>query len=238
MAVVGLRHSLTGDTLCDTRHPIVLEKLEFPEPVITMSIEPRTSADKQKLGDALAVLRREDPSFRYRHDGETGQTVISGMGELHLEIVRNKLVRDMGVDVHVGRPRVAYKETITAPAEAEGRFIRQTGGRGQYGVVVLRVEPFVPAAGERPIAFEDATRGGVIPQGVHPLGGAGRPRRRHQRPAGGLPDAEHQGRPAGRQAPPGGQLGHRLPAGRGDRLQRGGGARPARSSWSRSCACR
>jgi elongation factor G len=164
VAVVGLRHSLTGDTLCDTRHPIVLERLEFPEPVITMSIEPRSSADRQKLGESLGILHREDPSFRYRHDGETGQTVISGMGELHLEIVRNKLVRDMGVDVHVGKPSVAYKETIARPAQAEGRFIRQTGGRGQYGVVVLKVEPFTPAVGDRPITFEDATRGGVVPK--------------------------------------------------------------------------
>ena len=164
VAVVGLRTSLTGDTLCDTRHPIVLERLEFPEPVITMSIEPRANADKQRLVESLNVLRREDPSFRYRYDSETGQTVISGMGELHLEIIRNKLVRDMRVDVHVGRPSVAYKETITAAAEAEGRFIRQTGGRGQYGVVRLRVESFTPQAGEQPIAFEDLTKGGAIPK--------------------------------------------------------------------------
>jgi len=181
VAVVGLRHSLTGDTLCDTKHPIVLEMLRFPEPVISMSIEPRTNADRQKLGDALNILHREDPSFRYRVDSETGQTVISGMGELHLEIVRNKLVRDMGVEVHVGRPLVAYKETVTREAEAEGRFIRQTGGRGQYGVVVLKVEPFAPAAGDKPVAFEDATKGGVIPrefirsveQGVRDAAGSG-----------------------------------------------------------------
>ena len=181
VAVVGLRHSLTGDTLCDTRHPIVLERLKFPDPVISMSIEPRTNADKQKLGEALNTMRREDPSFRYHVDSETGQTVIAGMGELHLEIVRNKLVRDMGVDVRVGRPLVAYKETITAVAEAEGRFIRQTGGRGQYGVVVLRVEPMTPAVGEPPVAFVDATKGGVVPrefirsveQGVRDAAGAG-----------------------------------------------------------------
>ncbi len=181
VAVVGLRHSLTGDTLCDTRHPIVLDRLQFPEPVITMAIEPRTNADKQKLAEALQVLRREDPSFRCRVDGETGQTVISGMGELHLEIVRNKLVRDMGLDVHVGKPSVAYKETITCAAQAEGRFIRQTGGRGQYGVVVLRVEPLTPAAGQPAISFQDATKGGVIPkefirsveQGVRDAAGAG-----------------------------------------------------------------
>ena len=164
VAVVGLKHSLTGDTLCDPRHRIVLEKLESPEPVITMSIEPRSNADKQRLGEALGVLRREDPSFRYSYDQETGETIISGMGELHLEIVRNKLVRDLGVQVRVGRPKVAYKETIRAPAQAEGRFIRQTGGRGQYAVVVLKVEPYVPTDREQPIAFEDATKGGVIPK--------------------------------------------------------------------------
>jgi len=164
VAVVGLRHSLTGDTLCDTRHPIVLEKLEFPEPVITMSIESRTNADKQRLGEAMATLRREDPSFRYRYDSETGQTVISGMGELHLEIVRNKLIRDMGLDVRIGRPGVAYKETVRTAAEAEGRFIRQTGGRGQYAVVTLRIEPHAPQEGEKPLVFEDATRGGVVPR--------------------------------------------------------------------------
>ncbi|MCJ7543007.1 MAG: elongation factor G [Phycisphaerae bacterium] len=164
VAVVGLRYSLTGDTLCDTRHPILLDRLQFPEPVIAMAIEPRTNADKQKLAEAMGVLRREDPSFRCRVDAETGQMVISGMGELHLEIVRNKLVRDMGLDVHVGKPSVAYKETITRAARAEGRFIRQTGGRGQYAVVVLKVEPKTPLAGEPPIAFEDATKGGVVPK--------------------------------------------------------------------------
>ena len=164
VAVVGLRHSITGDTLCDPRHPIVLERLEFPDPVITMSIEPRANADKPRLGEALATLRREDPSFSYRYDAETGQTTISGMGELHLEIIRNKLVRDLRLDVHVGRPNVAYKETILASGEAEGRFIKQTGGHGQYGVVVLRVEPFKPEAGEPPILFEDDTKGGTVPK--------------------------------------------------------------------------
>jgi elongation factor G len=163
VALVGLKSALTGDTLCDAKHPIVLERLQFPEPVITMSIEPRTGADRPRLGDALGTLRREDPSFRFRYDPETGQTTISGMGELHLEILRNKLVRDLGVDVHVGRPSVAYKETVTAAAEVEGRFIRQTGGRGQYAVVLLRIEPYTPPAGGEPVAFEDATRGGVVP---------------------------------------------------------------------------
>ncbi len=164
VALVGLKDSLTGDTLCDTRNPIVLERLQFPEPVITMSIEPRTNAEKQRLVDALNILRREDPTFQYRYDSETGQTTISGMGELHLEIVKNKLVRDMGLDVHVGRPSVAYKETIRGSAEVESRFIRQTGGRGQYAVVTLRVEAYTPPTGEDPIVFEDATKGGVLPR--------------------------------------------------------------------------
>lgn len=162
VALIGLRDSLTGDTLCDARKPIVLERLSFADPVITMSIEPRTNAEKQNLIDALNTLRREDPSFQYRYDSETGQTTISGMGELHLEIIKNKLVRDMGLEVFVGRPSVAYKETITASAEAEGRFIRQTGGKGQFAVAKLRVEPFEPQEGENPIQFEDATTGGVL----------------------------------------------------------------------------
>ena len=181
VAVVGLKHSLTGDTLCDTRHPIVLERLEFPEPVITMSIEPRSSADKERLIDALNTLRREDPSFRYRYDSDTGQTTISGMGELHLEILRNKLIRDLSVDVRVGRPSVAYKETILGRAQTEGRFIHQTGGRGMFAVVNLRVEPYRPPVGHSPIAFEDTTHGGVIPrefvasveQGVRDAAGSG-----------------------------------------------------------------
>jgi len=181
VAVVGLKSSLTGDTLCDTRRPIVLERLDFPEPVITMSIEPRTSADGPRLAEALRTLRREDPSFRCSYDAETGQSTISGMGELHLEIVRNKLVRDLKLEVRIGRPNVAYKETIRHEAEAEGRFICQTGGRGQYGVVLLRVESYSPAPGDEPIDFVDEIRGGAIPreyvasvaQGVRDAAGSG-----------------------------------------------------------------
>jgi elongation factor G len=165
VALVGLKDSLTGDTLCDTKDPIVLERLEFPEPVISMSIEPRTNADKQPLIEALNTLRREDPSFQYKTDEDTGQTVISGMGELHLEIVKNKLVRDLGLDVRVGKPRVSYKETVLGSAEAEGRFIRQTGGRGQFAVVKLRVESYTPASPqESSVVFEDAGKGGAIPK--------------------------------------------------------------------------
>ncbi len=165
VALVGLKTSITGDTLCDSRHPIVLERLHFPKPVITMSIEPKTNADKQRLADAMSTLRREDPSFHCQYNEETGQMTISGMGELHLEIVKHKLTRDMGLDVRVGRPSVAYKETIRVTAEAEGRFIRQTGGRGQFGVVTLRLEPYQPPDDESDsVVFEDATKGGVVPR--------------------------------------------------------------------------
>ena len=164
VALVGLKNSLTGDTLCITREPVLLERLKFPDPVISMSIEPRSNADKDRLGVGLNALRREDPTFQYAYDAETGETVISGMGELHLEIVHHKLARDLGLDVRVGRPRVAYKETVLGSAEAEGRFIRQTGGRGQYGVVSLRVEAHQPGPGEAPVAFVDLTKGGVVPK--------------------------------------------------------------------------
>ena len=164
VAVVGLKHALTGDTLCDSRHPVVLERLEFPEPVITMSIEPRTNAEKQRMVDALNTLRREDPTFKYSYIPETGQTTISGMGELHLEIIHHKLTRDMGLDVRVGKPSVAYKETIRGAAEAEGRFIRQTGGRGQFAILKLRLESYTPPAGGEPVVFEDQIKGGAIPK--------------------------------------------------------------------------
>ncbi len=164
LAVVGLKRALTGDTLCDSRRPVVLERLEFPEPVITMSIEPRTNAEKQRMVDALNTLRREDPTFKYNYIPETGQTTISGMGELHLEVIHHKLTRDMGLDVRVGKPSVAYKETIHGKAEAEGRFIRQTGGRGQFAILKLRLESYTPPAGGEPVVFEDQIKGGVIPK--------------------------------------------------------------------------
>ena len=147
VAVVGLRETLTGDTLCDTKKPVVLPSITFPQTVITMSIEPRSAAERAKLADALESLRREDPTFSYKIDPDTGQTVISGMGELHLEILQHKLVREKKVDVRVGKPRVAYKETITRAARAEGKFVHQSGGRGQYGHVVLEVEPLIAEDG-------------------------------------------------------------------------------------------
>jgi elongation factor G len=160
-AAVGLRDTTTGDTLCDESKPIVLERMEFPDPVISIAIEPKTKADQEKLGGALQRLATEDPSFRVTTNPETGQTLISGMGELHLEIIVDRLLREFKVDANVGKPQVAYKETIRKTVEHETRFIRQTGGRGQYGHVVLRLDPVKHGEG---FQFVDATKGGVIPR--------------------------------------------------------------------------
>ena len=166
VAVVGLRDTLTGDTLCDTHHPLMLESITFPETVISMSIEPRSAADRVKLSEALKVLQREDPTFVFKNDKETGQTIISGMGELHLEVLEHKLVREIGVDVRVGKPRVAYKEAISKKAQAEGKFIRQTGGRGQYGHVVVKIEPLYEDDGHysNKNEFSIELAGGAIPK--------------------------------------------------------------------------
>jgi len=166
VAVVGLKQTLTGDTICDTKKPICLPSITFPQTVMHMSIEPRTAAEKAKLANALADLRREDPTFECKVDSETGQTIISGMGELHLEILQHKLVRERGVDVRVGKPRVAYKEAITKSAQAEGKFIRQTGGRGQYGHVVLKIEPLFTENGHwsGDIEFENKAGFDVVPR--------------------------------------------------------------------------
>jgi len=171
-AVIGLKNSVTGDTLCDPDNPIILERMEFPEPVISMSIEPLTADDKKKLGEALQTIRREDPSFRSSYNDETGETIISGMGELHLEIVRNKLTRDMKIGVRVGTPRVSYRETITGRADkVRGKFVKQTGGRGQYGDAVVTVAPITKAEADAAglemkdgIVFVDAISQGVIPR--------------------------------------------------------------------------
>jgi elongation factor G len=168
VALVGLKNTLTGDTLCLPKNPIQLAQIQFPEPVISLSIEPRSSADKIKLSEALETLKREDPTFKTRYQVETGQTIISGMGELHLEILQNKLIRDMKVDVLVGKPRVAYKETITQPAEGEGKFIKQTGGHGQYGHVKITIEPYQPGPGEDAVCIEDKIVGGRVPKNYIP----------------------------------------------------------------------
>jgi elongation factor G len=160
-AAVGLRSTTTGDTLCDEGKPIVLERMEFPEPVISIAIEPKTKADQERLGGSLQKLATEDPSFRIAANPETGQTLISGMGELHLEIIVDRLLREFKVDANVGKPQVAYKETVRKTVEHEAKFIRQTGGRGQYGHVLLRVEPLSAGGG---FDFVDGTKGGVIPR--------------------------------------------------------------------------
>jgi len=164
VAVAGPHESLTGDTLCDPKHPVVLEDIEFPETVISMVIEPKSMADRDRLARALELLGRQDPTFRSRVDPETGQLLISGMGELHLEVLVHKLTREMNVPVNVGKPRVSYRETITRRAEAEGRFIRQTGGRGHYAVVRLAVEPFHPEPGRDSLVFDSQIKGGAIRQ--------------------------------------------------------------------------
>jgi len=164
VALIGLKQTLTGDTLSLPKKPIQLEKIIFPEPVISMSIEPRTAADRSRLALALETLKREDPTFRAAYQEDTGQTIISGMGELHLEILQHKLTRDLNIDVLMGRPRVSYKETISTRAQAEGKFIKQTGGRGQYGHVVLAVEPYKPQSGDDHLLFEDKIAGGVVPK--------------------------------------------------------------------------
>ncbi|HKQ49299.1 MAG TPA: elongation factor G [Phycisphaerae bacterium] len=162
VAGVGLKEALTGHTLCDARAPIVLERIEFPTPVISVSVEPKNTKDKEAMGEVLAKMARQDPTFRYGIDAETGQTIISGMGELHLEVLTYRLEHDYRVPVSVGRPLVAYREAITHAAEAEARFIRQTGGRGQYAVVTLRVEPIAVEKGHDAFEFVDATTGGAV----------------------------------------------------------------------------
>jgi len=160
-AIVGLKNTTTGDTLCHPKFPILLESIKFPESVISVAIEPKSRADQGKLGVGLQKLSHEDPTFRTFTDPETGQTIISGMGELHLEIIVDRLLREFQVKADVGKPHVAYRETITQKAPGEGKFIRQSGGRGQYGHVVLEVDPQPPGTG---YIFENRIIGGVIPK--------------------------------------------------------------------------
>jgi len=160
-AAVGLKDTTTGDTLCDEAKPIILESIQFPEPVIFVAIEPKTTADQEKLGLSLSKLAEEDPTFRIKGDPETGQTIISGMGELHLEIIVDRLLREFKVEANVGKPQVAYKETIRGASEAEGKFIRQTGGRGQYGHVWLQIEPLEAGKG---FEFVNKIVGGTVPR--------------------------------------------------------------------------
>ena len=160
-AAVGLKDVTTGDTLCDIKNVILLEKMEFPEPVISVAVEPKTKADQEKMGVALSKLAKEDPSFRVHTDEESGQTIISGMGELHLDIIVDRMKREFRVEANVGKPQVAYRETIRKTVEQEGKFVRQSGGRGQYGHVYIRIEPKEPGSGYE---FENAIVGGVVPK--------------------------------------------------------------------------
>ncbi|HEY3092260.1 MAG TPA: elongation factor G [Vicinamibacterales bacterium] len=160
-AAVGIKQVSTGDTLCDEKKPVVLESMDFPEPVISLAIEPKTKSDQEKLGQGLAKLMAEDPTFRVRTDEQTGQVVIAGMGELHLEIIVDRLKREFSVEASVGKPQVAYKETLTRPADGEGRYIRQTGGRGQYGHAKIHLYPAEPGTG---YVFENEIVGGTIPK--------------------------------------------------------------------------
>jgi elongation factor G len=160
-AILGLKNTFTGETLCTQHKPVVLESIKFPEPVISVAIEPKTQADQDKMGEALKRLAEEDPTFRVRVDENTGQTLISGMGELHLEVLVERMLREFRVGAHVGRPQVAYRETITLPVRTEERFVRQTGGRGQYAHVVLELEPLEKGKG---FEFESVIKGGVIPE--------------------------------------------------------------------------
>ena len=171
VAAVGLKNTTTGDTLCDPAHPIVLERMEFPEPVISVAIEPKTKVDQDKLGKALGALSEEDPTFQVHTDDETGQTIIGGMGELHLDVLVDRMMREFAVAANVGKPQVAYRETITVPVEKiEERYVRQTGGKGQYGHVVISLEPTGPGGGYE---FVDKITGGVIPREYIPAVDAG-----------------------------------------------------------------
>jgi elongation factor G len=160
-AAVGLKDVTTGETLCDIKNVITLERMEFPEPVISVAVEPKTKADQEKMGVALGKLAHEDPSFRVSTDEESGQTIISGMGELHLDIIVDRMRREFKVEANVGKPQVAYRETIRQKVEHESKFVRQSGGRGQYGHVYLRIEPAEPGSGYE---FVDGIVGGVVPR--------------------------------------------------------------------------
>ena len=185
-AAVGMKDVLTGDTLCDLEEVITLEKMEFPEPVISVAVEPKTKADQEKMGIALQRLAKEDPSFRVHTDEESSQTIISGMGELHLEIIVDRMKREFNVEANVGKPQVAYRETIRGTVEQEGKFVRQSGGRGQYGHVWLKIEPQPSGKGYE---FVNGIVGGTVPREFIPGGRQG-----HSR---GVRDRRHRGLPGG-----------------------------------------
>jgi elongation factor G len=233
-AAVGLRDTRTGDTLCDEKHPIVLERMEFPDPVISIAIEPKTKADLDKLGISLGKLAYEDPSFRTYTNEETGQTIIAGMGELHLEIIVDRLRREFKVDANVGKPQVAYRESVQkAVTKVEGRFVKQTGGHGQYGHVVIDLAPGERGSG---FVFENAIVGGLIPKEFIPFVQKGIKRRDEPRRAARLPHRRLRGAPRRRQLPRGRLVGPRVRGGRLARLPGGRkrvGRVPARAHHGR-----
>jgi len=171
-AAVGFKITSTGDTICDEQHPVILESMEFPEPVIELAIEPKTKNDQGKMGEALAKLAEEDPTFRAHTDSETGQTIIAGMGELHLEVIVDRLLREFKVEANVGAPQVAYKETFTQAVDVDSKYAKQSGGRGQYGHCKVKFEPMDPN-GEQQFIFESTVVGGAIPKEYIPAVGAG-----------------------------------------------------------------
>jgi elongation factor G len=183
-AAVGLKYTTTGDTLCDEDKPCLLESMDFPEPVIHIAVEPKTKGDQEKMGTALGKLLAEDPSLRCRTDEETGQTILSGMGELHLEIIIDRMRREFKVEANIGAPQVAYRESITKSVEVQGKFVRQSGGRGQYGDCWLRIEPQEPGVG---FEFVDAIKGGVIPKEYIPAVGKGAEEASHNGVLAGFP---------------------------------------------------
>ena len=169
-AVIGMKQTFTGETICEAGHSILLEPIKFPEPVIEVAVEPKTKADQDKLGVALQKLAEEDPTFQVRTDDSTGQTLIAGMGELHIEVLIDRMLREFKVHANIGQPQVAYRETITKPASARGRFVRQTGGRGQFGDVVLDIEPLEAGTG---FEYETKIVGGAVPKEYHRAVGQG-----------------------------------------------------------------
>ena len=198
-AAIGLKDTRTGDTLCDEKNPIILEIMRFPEPVISVAIEPKTRADQDKLGMALVKLSEEDPTFRVHTDSETGQTIISGMGELHLEVLVDRMKREFKVEANIGRPQVAYRETVrSAVSEVDGKFIRQSGGRGQYGHVVINLEPRKAGKG---FVFENKIVGGVVPREYIGAVEARREGSARERRAGGVSRGRCQNRAGRRELP-------------------------------------
>ena len=195
-AIVGLKQTFTGETLCDPDHAVLLETIEFPDPVIKVAVEPKSKAEQDKLTEALIKLAEEDPTFQVNYDDQTGQTVISGMGELHLDIIVDRLKREFRVQCNVGRPQVAYRETISRPVRVEGRFVRQSGGRGQYGHVWLEMEPNKPGEG---FVFENKIVGRHRTAGVYPGRGKRCERGDDQRCVGRVPRGRREGGVGGRQ---------------------------------------